>query len=84
MSTKSPNPVHNVTRPNDPVACDILYAGTPAMTADGSASAIIFVGVVDTHVNDVCVIKTDKQFVNTIEDNIIQCGAPNNLVSDCA
>jgi hypothetical protein len=38
----------------------------------------------DTQVTDTYVIITDKQFVNTLEDNIIQRGAPNKLVSDRA
>ena len=79
---KSPNPALNVTRRNEPVACDIVYADTPAIN-DGSTSAVIFVGV-DTQVTDVYGIKTDKQFVNTLEDNIIQRGAPNKLISDRA
>ena len=79
---KSPNPALNVTRRNEAVACDIVYADTPAIH-DGSTSAVIFVGV-DTQVTDVYGIKTDKQFVNTLEDNIIQRGAPNKLISDRA
>ena len=47
-------------------------------------AAMIFVGV-DTQVTDIYGIKSDKQFVNTLEDNVIQCGAPNKkLISDCA
>jgi hypothetical protein len=79
---KSPNPALNVTRRNEAVACDIVYADTPAIH-DGSTSAVIFVGV-ETQVTDVYGIKTDKQFVNTLEDNIIQRGAPNKLISDRA
>ena len=79
---KSPNPALNVTRRNELVACDIVYADTPAVH-DGSTAAVIFVGV-DTQVTDVYGIKTDKQFVNTLEDNIIHRGAPNKLISDRA
>ena len=79
---KSPNPALNVTRRNEPVACDIVYADTPAVH-DGSTAAVIFVGV-ETQVTDVYGIKTDKQFVNTLEDNIVQRGAPNKLISDRA
>jgi hypothetical protein len=42
---------------------------------------VIFVGV-NTQVYDVYGIKTDKQFVKTLEDNIIQCGTPLKLISD--
>jgi hypothetical protein len=48
----------------------------------GFTAAVIFVRV-NTQVTDVYGIKTDKQFVNTLEDNIIQHGAPLKLSSDC-
>ena len=79
---KSPNPALNVSRRNESVACDIVYSDTPAID-DGSTAAVLFVGT-DTQVTDIYGIKTDKQFVNTLEDNIIQRGAPNKLVSDRA
>ena len=49
----------------------------------GSIAAVIFVGLT-TQVTDVYGIKRDSQFVNTLEDNLIQRGAPNKLVSDRA
>jgi hypothetical protein len=48
---------------------------------DGSTAAVIFVGI-NTQVTDVYGIKTDKQFVNTLQDNIIQRGSPQKLLSD--
>jgi hypothetical protein len=77
---KSPNPALNVYRRQEDVACDIVYSDVPAIY-DGSTAAVIFVGV-NTQVTDVYGIKTDKQFVNTLEDNIIQRGAPLKLISD--
>ena len=79
---KSPNPALNVYRCNEPVTCDIVYSDTPAID-DGSTVAVLFVGT-KTQVTDVYGIKTDKQFVNTLEDNIIQRGAPHKLLSDRA
>ena len=79
---KSPHPALNVTRRNEPVACDIVYADVPAID-DGSIAAVIFVGT-DTQVTDVYGIKSDKQFINTLEDNITQRGAPHKLISDSA
>jgi hypothetical protein len=70
----------NVYRHQEDVACDIVYSNVPAIY-DGSTAAVIFVGV-NTQVTDVYGIKTDKQFVNTLEDNIIQRGAPIKLISD--
>jgi hypothetical protein len=77
---KSPNPALNVYRCQEDVACDIIYSDVPDIY-DGSTDVVIFVGV-NTQVTDVYGIKTDKQFVNTLEDNIIQPGAPLKLISD--
>ena len=79
---KSPNPALNVVRRNEAIACDIVYSDVPAID-DGSTAAVIFVGM-DTQVTDVYGIKTDKQFVNTLEDVIIARGAPHKLISDSA
>jgi hypothetical protein len=81
-SFKSANPALNVQRRNEPVACDIVYSDEPAID-DGSTAAVLFVGL-DTQVTDVYGIKRDKQFINTLEDNIRQRGAPNKLISDRA
>ena len=81
-SYKSANPALNVHRRNESVACDFVYADVPAVD-DGATSAVLFVGT-DTMVTDVYGVKTDKQFVNTLEDNIRERGAPNKLVSDRA
>jgi hypothetical protein len=79
---QSPNPALNVHHQNEAVACDIVYADVPAID-DGSEAAVIFCGI-DTQVTDIYGIKSDKQFVNTLEDNIRQRGAPNKLISDRA
>lgn len=77
---KSSNPALNVHRRNEPVACDIVYSDTPAID-DGSKAAVIFTGT-KTSVTDVYGISTDDQFVNTLEDNIRERGAPYRLASD--
>ena len=64
-SFKSSNPAMNVSRCNEAVACDIVYADVPTIY-DGATAAVLFVGY-DTHVTDVYGIKTDCQFVNTLE-----------------
>ena len=79
---KSANPALNIPRRDEPTACDIVYADTPAVD-DGSTAAVLFVGT-KSQVTDVYGIKTDKQFVNTLEDNIRERGAPNKLISDRA
>ena len=65
---KSSNPALNVTRRNESVACDIVYSDEPAVD-NGSTAAVIFTGL-DTQATDVYGIKTDRQFINTLEDNI--------------
>jgi hypothetical protein len=79
---RSPNPALNVHRRNEPVACDVVYADVPAIS-DGSQAVVLFTGT-ETHVTDIYGIKNDKEFVNTLEDNIWQRGAPTKLISDHA
>jgi septum formation inhibitor MinC len=79
---KSPNPALNVRPRDEPVATDTIYSDTPVIDC-GITSAQLFVGT-KTHTADVYPIKSDKQFVNTLLDNITQRGAPTKLISDCA
>jgi hypothetical protein len=79
---KAPNPAFNVHRRAEPVATDTVYADTPAIDS-GATSAQFFVGT-ESLVCDVYGMQTDKQFVNTLEDNIRRRGAPTRLLSDRA
>lgn len=79
---KSPFPALNVFRRNEPVATDTVYSDVPAIDG-GETCAQIYVGR-DTLVTDVYGMKTDKQFVNTLEDNIRKRGAMDKLISDRA
>ena len=79
---RSSNPALNVVRRNESVACDIVYADTPAVD-NGAQIATIFTGL-DTQVTDIYGMHADRQFVNTLEDNIRYRGAPTRLVSDRA
>jgi hypothetical protein len=79
---KSLNPALNVRHRDEPVATDTIYSDTPAIDC-GVTSAQLFVGT-KTHTADVYPIKFDKQFVNTLLDNITQRGAPTKLISDRA
>jgi hypothetical protein len=65
---KSPNPALNVRPRDKPVATDTIYSDTPTIDC-GVTSAQLFVGT-KTHTADVYPIKSDKQFVNTLLDNI--------------
>jgi hypothetical protein len=71
---KSPNPALNVRPRHEPVATYTIYSDTPAIDC-GVTSAQLFVGT-KTHTADVYPIKSNKQFVNTLLDNITQRGAP--------
>jgi hypothetical protein len=77
---RSPHPTLNVYWRYEDVACDIIYSDVPAIF-DGSAAAVIFF-CTSSKVTDVHGIKHDNQFANTLEDTIIQQGAPNCLLSE--
>jgi hypothetical protein len=77
---KSLNPALNVRPRDEPVATDTIYSDTPAIDC-GITSAQLFVGT-KTHTADVYPVKSDKQVVNMLLDNITQCGAPTKLISD--
>ena len=78
----SPNPALNVHHRQEPVATDYVYADVPAID-DGSMGAQIFVGM-ESEVCDAQGLKSPKQFVNSLEDNIRKHGAMDKLVSDQA
>jgi hypothetical protein len=69
-----------VYRRNEDVACDIVYSDVPDIF-DGSTAAVLFFGT-SSKVTDVHGIKCDNKFANTLDNTIIQRGAPNRLLSD--
>ena len=79
---KTPFAACNVHRRNEAVATDTVFSDVPAID-DGSIAAQLFVGR-ESLVSDVYGVKTEKQFVNTLEDNIRERGAMDKLVSDRA
>ena len=81
-SFKSHNQVLNVSRRNEPIACDTVHADTPAVD-NGSTLDVLIVGN-NPHKTDVYGIKHAKKFVNNLEDNIIQPGGPYKLISNSA
>jgi hypothetical protein len=64
------------------VATYTIYSDTPAIDC-GITSAQLFVGT-KTHTADVYPINSNKQFVNTLLDNITQHGVPTKLISNRA
>ena len=79
---KSRNPALTVPRRHEAVATDTAFSDTPAVDS-GVKQAQVFVGR-DTLVADAYPMKSGKQFVNTIEDNIRRRGAMDKLLSDSA
>ena len=77
---KSRNPVFNIPRRSEAVATDTIFSDTPAVD-DGSTMAQFFCGR-DTLVCDAYGIKSTKQFINTLSDNIRKQGAMDTLISD--
>ena len=79
---KSRFPAFNIPRRSEEVATDTIVSDTPAIDS-GVTMAQSFVGK-RTFVTDVYPLKSQKQFVNTLEDNIRFRGAMTKLISDYA
>ena len=79
---KSPFPACNVHQRNKPVATDTVYSDTPAIES-GVTAAQFFVGT-ESMVCDVYSMKTNKQYVHVLQDNIRRRGAMSKLISNRA
>jgi hypothetical protein len=79
---KSPFPDLNVFLHKEPVAMDTVYSGVPAFD-NSSTCAQLYVGTKFT-IPDVYSIKSEKQLVNMLEDNMREQGAMKLLISDSA
>ena len=79
---KSRNPALNVPRRHEAVATDTVYSDTPAIHI-GVKMAQLFVGK-ESLVSDIYPMRSGKQFVTTLEDNIHRHGAMDKLISDSA
>ena len=77
---KSRNPALNIPRRHEAHATDTVFSDTPAVDS-GVKQAQVFVGR-DTLVADAYPMKSGKQFVNTLEDNIRRQGAMYMLLGD--
>ena len=77
---KSRNPALNVPRRHEAVATDTVFSDTPAVDS-GVKHAQHFVGK-ESLVSDIYPMRSGKQFVNTLEDNIHRCGAMDKLIGD--
>ena len=79
---KSRNPALNIPRRHETVATDTVFSDTPAVDS-GIKQVQLFVGR-DTLLADAYPMKSGKQFVNTLEDNIWRWGDMNKPLSDSA
>jgi hypothetical protein len=79
---QSPFPACNVHRRSKPVATNTVYADVLDIE-HRVVAAQYFIGT-ESLVSNVYPLKSDKQFVNTLQDNICRQGAMNKLISDCA
>jgi hypothetical protein len=79
---KSPNPLVNVPRRDEPVSMDTIQSDVPAIDG-GEKYAQIFVGT-KSLVTDVHGMKSPAQFPGILTDEIITHGAPTKLISDSA
>ena len=77
---KPRNPVSSIPRCSEDLATDTIFSDTPVVD-DGSTMAQFFCGH-DTLVCDAYGIKSTKQFINTLSDNIRKWGAMDTLISD--
>ena len=77
---KPRNPASSIPRCSEDLATDTIFSDTPAVD-DGSTMAQFFCGH-DTLVCDAYGIKSTKQFINTLSDNIRKWGAMDTLISD--
>ena len=70
-------------RRHEAVATDTIKASVPAIDTGGIIQAQFYIGR-ESFVADAFGIKTEKQFVNTLEDIIRKRGAMDLLISDSA
>ena len=79
---KSRTPALNVPRRHEAVATDTVYSDTPAVDS-GVKQAEHFVEK-ESLVSYIYPMRSGKQFVNSLEDNIHRHGAMDKLISDSA
>ena len=77
---KSRNPVFNIPRHSEAVATDTIFSDSPAVDDDSTMAQ--FLCGRDTLVCDAYGIKSTKQFINTLSDNIRNREAMDTLISD--
>ena len=77
---KTTDPAANIARRNEAVSGDIIYSDTPAVDG-GETAATVFFGL-ESHVTTGHGIKSDSQFVDTLQDEVRRLGAMDKLITD--
>ena len=80
---QSPFPACNIHRRNEPVASDTIKAEVPAVDSGGQDKGQLYIGR-KSLVADIFGMTSEKEFVNTLEDEIRQRGAMDMLITDSA
>lgn len=79
---KSPNPALNIPRRNEDLTTDTFFSDVPAING-GEKVGQYFQGTT-TKVRAVYGLKSEKQFLSALQDEIRKRGAPNRLITDRA
>ena len=79
---KSRNPALNIPRKHEAAAMNTAYSDAPAVDS-GVKMAQLFVGK-ESLVSDIYPMRSGKQFVNSLDDNVCRCGAVDKLINDSA
>ena len=79
---KTPHPAANIPRRDEPLATDTVFSDTPAIDS-GATIAQIYVGT-ESLVGAAYPMKREKEFPNTLQDEIRARGAPTKLITDSA
>ena len=77
---KTTDPATYIARRIEAVLGDIIYSDTPAVDGGKTASTIFF--GLESHVTTAHGIKSDSQFVDTLQDEVRRRGAMDKLITD--
>ena len=79
---KSPHPALNIPRRDEDLASDTIFSDTPAVDG-GQTMAQAYIGCT-THSYHVYPMQREKDFLHTLQDCVVEHGAPNRLLTDNA
>jgi len=83
QTMKSPFPMSNVRRRNEPVCTDTIFADVPAVDTNGQTCGQLFIGR-KSLAAAVQGMRSKSEYPNALEDHIREWGAMDKIISDCA